>query len=373
MSVDYVDNIINNTFKLIDAGKAGKNIGLPSGLPKLDLVTGGNQKGVYSLIFGGTGSGKSSFAIYANIYKPMMSMLGNPQFKAILYSLEMSTEVVLIKLLSLYIYEHFDTALSYKQILSKQEILSEEHYDITQKCRDWLGIVLKNHLIIHDKGLNADILYASLSSILDTMGTTTETEHQKVYEFNDPEQQVYVFIDHISLVRKAAGRSKKEEIDLLSNYLVTFRNRCKISPIVIMQANRTGMSMDRRNAQLIEPQLEDIKDSGGPSEDAEVVLAIFYPHREKMTTYRGYKIAKVLEDKFRSIVCLKNRFGDTEVAVGCNFFGNIGLFVELPKSEEINDYEPYLELNYKKTLKLKEKDSKTCEESQEVQINKFIL
>ena len=338
------DNIIDSTFNLIASGRLGKNIGLPSGLEKLDGVTGGNQKGVYTLIFGGTGAGKSSFYIYANLYKPMMAMFGNPQFKAVLYSLEMSAEVVLTKLLGLYIFDTFGEELSYKQILSKQNILSDEHNEIVQKCRGWLDVVLSTHLIIHDKGLNADILYASLSTILETLGKTTETEHQKLYQFNDPDQQVYIYIDHISLMRKSSGRSKKEEIDLASNYLVTFRNRCKVSPIVIMQSNRTGMSMDRRNANMIEPQLEDIKDSGGPSEDAEIVLAVFYPHREKMATYRGYKIAKCLEAKFRSIVCLKNRFGDCDVAVGCSFFGSIGLFRELPKSDEIGDYSKFLEL-----------------------------
>jgi replicative DNA helicase len=337
-------NIINTTFNLIESGRLGKNIGLTSGLDKLDSVTGGNQKGVYSLIFGGTGSGKSSLAIYANMYKPMMSMFGNPQLKFVLYSLEMSAEVILTKLLSLYIYDTFDEELSYKQILSKREILSDKNYELVNKCKDWLNTVLQKHLIIYDKRLNADILYASLSSILDKLGTTVETEHQKIYTFNDPNQQLYVFIDHISLLRKSGGRSKKEEIDLASNYLVTLRNRCKISPIVIMQSNRTGMSMDRRNAGMAEPQLEDIKDSGGPSEDAEIVLAVFYPHREKMTTYRGYKIQKCLEDKFRSIVCLKNRFGECDIAIGCNFFGSIGLFRELPKSEEIGDYSKYLNL-----------------------------
>lgn len=343
-----VEGIIQNTFNLIESGRLGKNIGLPSGLPKIDAVTGGNQKGVYTLIFGGTGSGKSSYAIYANIYKPMMNMFGNPQYKAVLYSLEMSAEVVLTKLLGLYIYETFGVALSYKQILSKQEVLSDEYHELVQKCKDWLTVVLSKHLIIHDKGLNADILYASLSKILDQLGTHTETEHQKLYQFNDPDQHLYVFIDHISLLRKSNGRSKKEEIDMASNYLVTLRNRCKISPIVIMQSNRTGMSMDRRNAGMIEPQLEDIKDSGGPSEDAEIVIAIFYPHREKMTTYRGHPIAKILRSKFRAIVCLKNRFGDCDVSVGCSFFGNIGLFREMPIHEEISDYEPYLNLDYKK-------------------------
>lgn len=346
-------NIINEFFTLVKNGRLGKNRGLDTGLPKLDSVVGGNQRGLYTLIFGGTGSGKSSYAIYANLYKPMMSMFGNPQYKAVLYSLELSTAVVIAKLTCLHIWETYGVEISYKKLIGKKEKehdipLTDKEFELVEKCNDWLKVVLETHLIIHDKGLNADILYASLSNILDELGTTTETEHQKTYNFHDPDQYLFVFIDHISLLRKAAGRSKKEEIDLASNYLVTLRNRCKISPIVLMQSNRTGMSMDRRNANMIEPQLEDIKDSGGPSEDAEIVIALFYPHREKMVTYRGYQIANTLRGYFRSAVCLKNRFGEADVSVGLNFYGSIGLFREMPVAEDISDYEPYLDLKYKK-------------------------
>ena len=43
---------------------------------------------------------------------------------------------------------------------------------------------------------------------------------------------------------------------------------------------------------------------------------------------------------------LKNRYGDCEVEVGQNFFGLISLFHELPKPDEIYDYERYTNPNY---------------------------
>jgi hypothetical protein len=45
-------------------------------------------------------------------------------------------------------------------------------------------------------------------------------------------------------------------------------------------------------------------------------------------------------------MCLKNRFGDCDVEVGCNFFGGINLFHELPKPDEIYDYARYTNPNY---------------------------
>ena len=55
-----MDNV-DLLFKKIDSGKEGGNIGLKTGLEKLDKYTGGMQKGVYTLIYGLSGSGNVTF------------------------------------------------------------------------------------------------------------------------------------------------------------------------------------------------------------------------------------------------------------------------------------------------------------------------
>ena len=80
-----------------------------------------------------------------------------------------------------------------------------------------------------------------------------------------------------------------------------------------------------------------LKESGTPADDSNVVLAIFNPSREKLASYRGYKVAKVLDDTLRSIICLKNRFGQSDLAIPVSFYGKCGVWRELPRAEEIND------------------------------------
>ena len=53
-------SIVEELYSEIDNGREGRNLGLKTGLPKLDWYTGGFQKGVYKLIFGQSGSGKST-------------------------------------------------------------------------------------------------------------------------------------------------------------------------------------------------------------------------------------------------------------------------------------------------------------------------
>jgi replicative DNA helicase len=78
-----------------------------------------------------------------------------------------------------------------------------------------------------------------------------------------------------------------------------------------MQQNIESSSKDRRKADMSEPGLNDLKDSGSPSQDADIVLQLFFPFREKLKTYRGFK---VLDDDgigqaLRSVIISKNRYG----------------------------------------------------------------
>ena len=100
-------------------------------------------------------------------------------------------------------------------------------------------------------------MYAYLISELSKYGSFEETETRKIYVPNNPNRTILVVLDHILLLRKNKGRTKKEEIDLASNYLITLRNRCGISPVVVMQTNRGATSMDRRKEGLSEFKLED--------------------------------------------------------------------------------------------------------------------
>lgn len=338
--------ITNSLIHQITLGRDGKNWGYRMGLPKLESIIDGVTQNTYTLVFSGTGSGKTSLALYSYIYRPLMDHLNDGNFKVTYFSLEMSSELLFAKLLCMYIFEHYGVELSTKELLSKEKgyRLSDENYRIVKECIPWLHDI-ENIITVHDKALNAQILYATLYKELEEEGTFTETETRITYEKHNEDLVHLVVIDHLSLVRKSEGRSLKEEMDTISSYLVTLRNRCKISPLVIMQANRDSTSMDRRKAGLDNMQLSDIKDSGSPAQDSEIIISIFNPHRERLSSHRGYDI-NTLGSRFRSITVLKNRYGESDVEVGVAFYGKCGLWKELPRADEIYDYDKYLTSNY---------------------------
>ena len=92
-------------------------------------------------------------------------------------------------------------------------------------------------------------------------------------------------------------------------------------------------------------KLSDFKESSDTTDGAEIVLAVYSPHRDKLNTHRGYDI-KQLGDKFRTITVLKSRYGDSDVEIGINFFGKINIWKELPLPESIYDYAKYENPDY---------------------------
>lgn len=253
-------NNVDLLFNRIEKGREGKNIGLKTGIEKFDKYTGGIQKGVYTLVFGLSGSGKSSFVLYANIYRPLKDY-PDKDIKLIYYSLELSAELLLAKLMCLYIYEEFGKVISYTDLMSWQEVLSDDAYECVKASKEWLNSI-QDKLIIFDKQLNAKSFYATMMPLLNQWGTFEESDDgkRKIYIKNNPEQYVIVVIDHIGLCTPQTGNTKKQEIDMISQYAVRLRERCQVSFYVLQQENRNSSDMDRRKADLTECSSEDLKD-----------------------------------------------------------------------------------------------------------------
>lgn len=330
--------------ELIEKGRQGSNIGLSMGLEKLSLYMDDYLPSTQYLIGGASGSGKSTFVLFAFIYKPLMDWLhtDDPAKKArdpywIMFNLEMTEEQIQGKLLSMYIYETFGEQVRFKEMFSRGRdcMLTDDHYELIKKCEDFLDL-LDKRIIYHDGAFNSDKYKNCLNEDLKKFGTFKDGD----YIPENPNRIIGVVLDHASLTRASNGRSKKEEMDLVSSYGVQYRNKCGISPINLSQFNRNANGGERIKAGLQDPDNSDYKDSGALYEDSTVVIAIHAPIKYKLTTYRGYDI-KQLGQMFIAVILLKSRFGTSDIAVGLGFYGDCSIYKELPKANEITDYEKY--------------------------------
>lgn len=338
--------IVESLLNEIELGRQGKSQGYSMGLPKLEEIIDGVTRGTYTLLFAGSGIGKSSISMYAFLYRPLMEHLEDDNFRITMFALEMKSEIVMAKLLSTYIFETFGERLSFKKLLSRKRNykLSDEHLELVKQCIPWMQKV-ESKLTIYDKNLNADSMYAILLTELESRGSFEDLGNRKIYHPNNPDLIHVVMVDHAGLMLPTKGRTLKQEIDLASHYLVNLRNRCGISPLMIMQSNRDQASSARRQLGYFLPQTSDVKETNGPVEDAEVILAVYNPSIDKKNSHNGYDL-NTIGPYFRSIVCLKNRYGESNVEDCCIFYGDINIWKELKRPDEIYDYEKYTNPNW---------------------------
>lgn len=252
--------LVDELYSKIDEGRKGKNTGLKTGLHKLDWYTGGFQKSIYKLWYGQSGSGKSSVVIFSELYRTLKDYPDYPLLH-VYFSLEMSSNVLLAKLLSLYLFETYGIELSYMDLMSVRTPISEDIYSYIQQSKYWLESI-SSKLIIFDKQLSSNSFYSSMMEILKQYGSFDKSEdgRRSIYTPNNDKLIINVIIDHAGLITPSKGRTKKEEIDLLSTYCVRFRELCGISIDFIMQENRNAANIDRQKMQLSEPTLDDSKD-----------------------------------------------------------------------------------------------------------------
>lgn len=338
--------IVEALLSQIEKGRSGRNQGLSMGLPKLESIVDGVTRETNTVVFSNSGSGKTSLILYSYIYKPLCEHLDDNKYDIIYFSLEMSAEILLAKLLSTHIFYTYGLEIGFKEILSRKKDykLDDAVYEIIQECIPWLHKV-EQHIFIYDKNVNADSIYAITMEQLKKYGNFKELSNRIVYTPNDPEHILLAIVDHASLLTPAKNRSLKEEIDTTSKYAVNLRNRTGMSWVFVQQANRDQGNIERFKQNKSAFTLNDTKDSGNPIQDSEVVIAIYNPHRDGLKTYHRYDIDQ-LTGYFRSIMVLKNRYGESDVEIGVNFHGKINVWSELPKPEEIYDYQKYTGPNY---------------------------
>lgn len=348
----------NQLLRNIKRGREGKNIGIPTGMSKLDAVTYGIQRRSLVVVAADQGSGKTSYSIASYVYN-LYKNRGDKEVNILYYSFEMSGDTLFAKLLSLYIFDTFSKEITYETILSLTSPISDEDYDYIVKSEKWL-FELEKVFTIYDKSLTPGGIFATCKEWLKLHGEFVQVdEHKENYIEHNSEAYKVVLVDHIGLV--SGADTKKVRIDTTCDYLIYFRNKCNITGIIIQQINRNSKSVDRKLNGYELLQLDDLSDSSATGQAAEVVLMIYYPYREKVATCEGYPIQSTLKSRGRIIQVCKNRYGRSEVNVGASFFGEIGLFVELPQPKEITNYEVYTSLDKYREFKDQSNNLKTDE------------
>ena len=145
--------------------------------------------------------------------------------------------------------------------MSFETPLNDFAYNCLKSAKKWINEIY-DYITIFDRSLGANTLYNQTLEFAEKYGHFEEDDlgNKKTYIPNNPNQLMIGVLDHFALIRCTEGRTLKQEIDLMSSYMVTLKRKLPLSWFVLMQQNRESSSMDRRKADLSEPGLNDLKD-----------------------------------------------------------------------------------------------------------------
>jgi hypothetical protein len=225
-----------------------------------------------------------------------------------------------------------------------QKMSSDEH-DLFLLYEDYINGMTEDTVTIIEGAQNPTAFYKTIKAYAEANGRVEEvSEYNKVYIPNHPNEVVIIMADHMGLVKLEKGLStKKEAIDKVSEYFQHARDFYGYSPVAISQINRDLSNPMYHKMDSFEPNIDQVKESGRPGEDADNVISLFDPGRYK-TTDPTYDVDKFVDREtggkfFRSIKILKNTYGEDDIRIGMAFMGSTGLFAELPKRQAMEGFD----------------------------------
>ena len=334
--------------KEVDNGIQGRNSGIPMGFRRLNKYI-GIRKRIYTVIFGATGSGKSALCHSAYILHPFdwwyaNKNTSNVKLKFILFSMERSKVYTLAKWTSRKIFLDQGVNIPIAKLLGWWDTkLTKDEHDLFLMYENYINELTAICDII-EGAQNPTGIYKYVRKYAEANGTIENiNEYDKIYHPRHPNEIVIPIVDHFGLIKMEKGMTKKEAIDKTSEYFQWMRDFLGYTPIGVSQINRDLSNPIYQKMDAFEPNLDQIKESGRPAEDSDVVISLFQPSRYKTNDASYNNVSKFISpegaDCFRSIKILKNTYGESDLRIGMGFHGSTGTFAELPKPKDMDSFD----------------------------------
>lgn len=336
----------NNLKNEVLLGLSGKQSGIPMGFNRLNKYI-GIRKGMYFLIGGLTGSGKTSFiddAFVLNPYDWYISKenTSNIKLKIIYRSMERGKTYKLAKWVARKIFLDHGILIPVNKLLGWTEKMTKDEHDLFLMYEEYIENMNDVITIIDGPENPVGIAKELRAHALENGKVEEVNQYNKIYIPNNENEMTIVVIDHIGLLKLTKDQpTKKQAIDKMSDELRFARDFYGYTPVVVSQFNRDISNPMRIKNGDVEPQLEDFADSSQTQNDADVVLSLFDPMRYKVADPSGYNLEKLRDQfgskYFRSLRLIKNSYGSDDIRIGLGFLGQIGMFRELNKKKDMTD------------------------------------
>jgi replicative DNA helicase len=286
------EGVFELTEVLEKAGREKKMVtGIETGIPKLDLLTGGFQPGNLVIIAARPGVGKTALALGIGIHN---SFKGVP---VAFYSLEMSHQEINMRI------------LAWKSGINLYNLKTGAY-----KPGEWTDI----HAVL-GKIYEAPLYIDASSFNMTPMTIRSASRRLAGKMLREKKPLGLVVVDYLQLLTSGKKTdSRQYEVAEISRSLKALAMDLNVPVLALSQLNRSPEETGRNG----KPRLSDLRDSGGIEQDADLVMFLW---RESM-----YKEVKEEEKNHTKLMIAKHRNGTTG-EIDLYFQREITKFVEMEK------------------------------------------
>ncbi|MFC4802584.1 replicative DNA helicase [Neobacillus sp. GCM10023253] len=264
----------------------GEIVGIPSGFPTLDMLTGGFQESDLVIIGARPSMGKTAFALNVAHHAAKQDI-------SLIFSLEMSKKQLLKRMAG------FTGLIDSRKIKNPKKEFQEEDW---QHFTDTIGALSQLNLHIFDKaGMDIPYIWSKV---------------RKARREYGQEQRILVVIDYLQLIEgdRSFRQNRQAEINEISRALKTMARELNVTIIALSQLSRGVESRHDKH-----PVLSDLRESGQIEQDADLIAFLYRDdYYTKDSPYRN-KI---------EIILAKHRNGPTGT-IELGFQREYGLFTHL--------------------------------------------
>lgn len=355
---DRDSSSFNVVFDHIKANKEVRDRGgynsIPFGIPSLDRHVPGIMPGVQYEVTASSGIGKTQLTKFLFVSQPYKFIKANPQtglkLKIFWYAMEESILEFMLTLICARLKEEYGLVVQPLEMTSMGEYhLRPEILDKIAECREYFEELEKSIEVI-DYISNPFGIYKHARAYARANGKHYYKGNQvdpegsifDLYVANDPKEIRIGVTDHLSLLQTEATTDTNTLQGAMSKFSSEYCRKMltkhlRYAWVNIHQQEAAKEKLQFTNSgqnieQKLKPSLDGLGDCKLTGRDALVVLGLFSPERYQINKYLGYDITK-LQDNFRSLEILKNRFGTPNLECGLYFNGATNTFRQLPKAD----------------------------------------
>ena len=347
----------------------GKSIAIPWPLKKLNNVLAGIRSGRYYMITGGPKSAKTQtadFLFLLNLIEWRLKNENKPDEllpRIFYYTLELSKEEKVLGILANLLFHKTNKIKSPEKLASMFEnyILDNETLEQLDSFESTLNKIENFVTFIDDVknpfGIYKTVLdYVKANGKVETAPFTTKDKDGKEiireevinYTPNNPNEIVFLIIDHIGLIREEKNQTQRDAITKLSSdYFLTLRNKYNVSLVVIQQQSLESDKQQFTNKgdsiiNKLRPSMAGLGENKITSRDVNIMFGTFSPDKFNIEEYEDYNIS-ILRGHYKELSIIANRHGMSNASVDLFFIGAVNHFEELPKPLNTSEIKKYYE------------------------------